>query len=81
MDFNATETIARQHIEQLHHEAAVRRRLRGDTAARRSRHGVACSSRSARSVRSVREAIGYRLVVLGWRLLDGSPLVADRPAS
>ena len=78
MDFNATETIARQHIEQLHHEAAVRRRLRGDTAARRSRRGVARSSRSARSVR---EAIGYRLVVLGWRLLDGSPLIADRPAS
>lgn len=76
MDFNATETIARQRIEQLHHEAAVRRRLRGDRTARRSRHDVAGSARH-----SAREALGYRLVVLGWRLLDGSPLVADRPTS
>jgi hypothetical protein len=76
MDFNATETIARQHIEQLRHEAAVRRRLRADGTAWRSRHGVGGSAR-----RSAREALGYRLVVLGWRLLDGSPRVADRPAS
>jgi hypothetical protein len=71
MDFNATETIAKQHIDQLHHEAAVRRRLRGDKAARRSSQGVGGAAR---------EALGYRLVVLGWRLLDNSPRVAERPA-
>jgi hypothetical protein len=71
MDFNATETIAKQHIEQLQHEAAVRRRLRGDKVARRSRPGARGTAR---------EALGYRLVVLGWRLLDTSPRVAERPA-
>jgi hypothetical protein len=71
MDFNATETIAKQHIDQLHHEAAVRRRLRGDKAARHSGQGVGGAAR---------EALGYRLVVIGWRLLDNSPRVAERPA-
>jgi hypothetical protein len=71
MDFIATESIARQHIEQLRQEAAVRRQLRGDKAARRPRPGVRDTAR---------EALGYRLVVLGWRLLDSSPRVAERPA-
>jgi hypothetical protein len=72
MNVNATESIARQHIQELHDEAETRRRLRGDRSARRTRQGLAGSAR---------EAIGYRLVVLGWRLLDGSPRVAGRIAS
>jgi hypothetical protein len=71
MDFNATESIARQRIAQLHQEAAVRRQLRGDQLRRRHRPGVR---------EGVREALGYRLVVLGWRLLDASPRVAERHA-
>jgi hypothetical protein len=78
MNVNATESIARQHIQDLHDEAAARRRLRGDRVARRTRQGAGGSARTARTAR---EAIGYRLVVLGWRLLDGSPRVAGRTAS
>jgi hypothetical protein len=81
MNVNATESIARQHIQDLHDEAAARRRLRGDRAARRTRQGVGGPARTARTARTAREVIGYRLVVLGWRLLDGSPRVAGRTAS
>ncbi len=75
MNINATESIARQHIQDLRNEAAARRLLRGDRVARGNQRGVPASARSAR------EAIGYRLVVIGWRLLDGSPRVAGRTAS
>lgn len=78
MNVNATESIARQHIQDLHDEAAAHRRLRGDRVARRTRQGV---GGTARTTRTAREAIGYRLVVLGWRLLDGSSRVAGRTAS
>ena len=72
MNFIANESIARQRIADLHSEAETRRRLRGDRR-RRSR---------GRGVRDdVREALGYRLVVLGWRLLDTNPRVAHRAAT
>jgi hypothetical protein len=67
---SANESIARQHIADLHAEAEKRRRIRSrPTHARR---------RAVR--RDVRQALGYRLVVLGWRLLDTSPRLAHRPA-
>jgi hypothetical protein len=69
MFYNANESIARQHIADLHAEAEKRRRMRSrPTRARR---------RDVR--RHVREALGYRLVVLGWRLLDTNRRAA-RPA-
>jgi len=61
MHYSANESIARQHIADLHAEAETRRR----TASRRAR------PRRRRGVRDdLREALGYQLIVLGWRLLD-----------
>ncbi len=71
MHFSANESIARQRIADLHAEAETRRRLRGDGRGRRCGRGVRDD---------VREALGYRLVVLGWRLLDTNPRVVHRPA-
>jgi hypothetical protein len=70
MHFSANQSIAQQHIDQLHHEAAQRRLARSG-----QRRGRAQSGRNA-----LRQVIGYRLVVLGWRLLDTSPRLAERPA-
>lgn len=70
MHFSANHSIAQQHIDQLHREADQRRLARSG-----QRHGRARSGRNA-----LRQVIGYRLVVLGWRLLDTSPRLADRPA-
>jgi hypothetical protein len=60
MHFSASESIARQHIAELRAEAEHRRRCRTRRPRPRRRH----------LRRDVREALGYRLVVLGWRLLD-----------
>jgi hypothetical protein len=67
MFFSANESIARQHIADLHAEAEARRRLRSRPVHTRRRWDVRDG---------IREALGYRLVVLGWRLLD-----TNRPGS
>jgi hypothetical protein len=69
MNFIADQSIAQQHIDQLRHEADQRRRAR---RGRRRRNTAA--GRNA-----LRQVIGYRLVVLGWRLLDANPRLAQRP--
>ena len=71
MHFSANESIARQRIADLHSEAETRRRLRGGRRGRPRGRGVR---------HDLREALGYRLVVLGWRLLDTNPRLAHRPA-
>jgi hypothetical protein len=71
MHFSANQSIAQQHIDQLHHEAHQRRLARGRP---RDRKAVPAARKA------LREAVGYRLVVLGWRLLDTSPRLAQRPA-
>jgi hypothetical protein len=70
MFYNANESIARQHIADLHAEAEKRRRMRSRPTTHARRRDVR---------RHVRKALGYRLVVLGWRLLDTNPRAA-RPA-
>ncbi|HZD72769.1 MAG TPA: hypothetical protein VE776_02570 [Actinomycetota bacterium] len=70
MHFSANESIARQHIAELRAQAEHRRRLRARQLSPRRRLR-----------RDVREALGYRLVVLGWRLLDTNPHLAHRPAT
>jgi hypothetical protein len=70
MHFSANQSIAQQHIDQLHHEADQRRLARGGRRRGRARSGG----------NALRQVIGYRLVVLGWRLLDTSPRLAERPA-
>jgi hypothetical protein len=71
MHFSANESIARQRIADLHAEAETRRRLRP----------VGIRPHRRPDVRDgIREALGYRLVVLGWRLLDTSPGLAHRQA-
>jgi hypothetical protein len=70
MHFSANQSLAQQHIDQLHHDAGQRRLARSGQRRRRAQSG-----RSA-----LRQVIGYRLVVLGWRLLDTSPRLAERPA-
>ena len=70
MHFSANESIARQHIAEL--EAEKRRLVRSGRSHRRRRRAVRAG---------VREALGYRLVVLGWRLLDTKPRLAHRPAT
>jgi hypothetical protein len=64
---SANHSIAQQHIDELHDDAD-RRRLASQRPSRRSR------VRAQRD--ALREVIGYRLVVLGWRLLDTSPRLA-----
>jgi hypothetical protein len=73
MHFSANESIARQHIAELEAEAEKRRLVRSGRSHRRRRRG--------RRAGGVREALGYRLVVLGWRLLDTKPRLAHRPAT
>jgi hypothetical protein len=71
MHFSANESIARQRIADLHAEAERRRCIRARPVVRRRRLQVRGG---------VREALGYRLVVLGWRLLDTNPRrLAHRP--
>jgi hypothetical protein len=72
MHFSANESIARQHIAELEAEAEKRRLVRSGRSHRRRRRAVRAG---------VREALGYRLVVLGWRLLDTKPRLAHRPAT
>jgi hypothetical protein len=71
MHFSANESIARQRIADLYAEAETRRRLRSRPVRPHRRWDVRDS---------VREALGYRLVVLGWRLLDTNPRLAHRHA-
>lgn len=66
---SANESIARQHIADLYAEAERRRRIRSRPRHARRRRAVA---------RDLREALGYRLVVIGWRLLDTNPRLAVR---
>jgi hypothetical protein len=72
MHFSANESIARQHIAALHAEAERRRLSRSAAAPARRRR--------RRLRRDLRQALGYRLVVLGWRLLDTNPRLAHRAA-
>jgi hypothetical protein len=72
MDFYATESIARQRMADLRAEAETRRLLRAGASRARRRRQVR---------RVAREALGYRLVVIGWRLLDTNPRLAHRPAA
>ena len=72
MHFSANESIARQRIADLYAEAEARRQIRSSRSHPRRR-------RTARD--GVGEALGYRLVVLGWRLLDTNPRLAQRPAA
>jgi hypothetical protein len=67
MYFTANQSIAQQHIDDLHDDAN-RHRLARRRPNRRSR---VQAQRDA-----LREVIGYRLVILGWRLLDTSPRLA-----
>jgi hypothetical protein len=67
MHFSANQSIARQHIDELHDNANRYRLARR----RPSRRSWARAQRDA-----LREVIGYRLVILGWRLLDTSPRLA-----
>jgi hypothetical protein len=69
MHFSANESIVQQRIAELHADAEVRRRVRARPVV----------ERPGKQVRGVREALGYRLVVLGWRLLDTNPRLAHRP--
>jgi hypothetical protein len=71
MHFSANESIARQRIADLHAEAETRRRLRSAGIRLRRRPDVRDG---------IREALGYRLVVLGWRLLDTNRGLAHRQA-
>ena len=71
MYFNGDEAIAQQRIAGLRADAETRRRLRARPVRPRHRRD---------SMDRVREALGYRLVVLGWRLLDANPGLARRQA-
>lgn len=72
MHFSANESIARQRIADLYAEAEMRRRMRAHRAGPRHLRGVHGA---------VREALGYRLIVLGWRLLDTNPRLAHPPGT
>ena len=72
MHYIANESIARQRMADLRAEAETRRLIRARQVHNRRRWDVRDT---------VREALGYRLVVLGWRLLDTHPRLAHRPAA
>jgi hypothetical protein len=72
MHFSANESIAHQRIADLHAEAEARRLRRARPVSPRHRWDVRDG---------LREALGYRLVVIGWRLLDTNPRLAHRPAA
>jgi hypothetical protein len=72
MHFSANESIARQRIADLYAEAEMRRRIRAHPVGPRHLRGVHAA---------VREALGYRLIVLGWRLLDSNPRLAHPPGT
>jgi hypothetical protein len=79
MHFSANESIARQRIADLYAEAEMRRRIRAHPVG--PRH-LPVGPRHLRGVHAaVREALGYRLIVLGWRLLDTNPRLAHPPGT
>ncbi len=64
VDFNLNETFSHQRIVDLREQGERQRLIRSARGSPARGHG--------RSLRDgVRSALGYRLVTIGWRLLDG----------